>query len=251
MSTVFVPADDVYRMPPGSSHVRTRQFDLAQTAAAAAVDMYEIAGFFGDAGTGKTHALRYFLHHHDLTYAYLTASPRPQAKEIFEDILTQLTGSFDDVPARVLRRHCIEVLGDLRPVLVVDESRHLSYLWHQELRSLHDATRFTLLIAGAEGAVRTLKRDPALWNRFCEKVYFTALKGQELVNALCQFHPILANTDPDLLLEVDAEEFHGVFRDWAHFVKLAVPLVAKSRTPDRVTSKVVKAVKALHQAQPI
>lgn len=245
----FAPADDRYRMPKGSSHVRTREFDLAQTALASAVEMYELAGVFGDPGTGKTHALTYFLEHNPIEHAYLTASARPQAKEIFEEILLRLVGSFDDAPARVLRRRCIEVLGDLHPLLVVDESQHLSYTWHQELRSMHDAARFTLVVAGADGAVRTLKRDAALWNRFCEKVFFRPLQGQELLNALAAFHPLLAKTEPQLLLDIDSEDCRGVFRNWAHVVKLAQPLAAKSSTPDRLSEKVVRAMRAMRQSE--
>lgn len=136
------------------------------------------------------------------------------------------------------------------PVLVVDEAQNLSYSWHQELRSMFDAARFTLVISGAEGAVTTLKRDSALWNRFCEKVFFEPLAGQELFSALAAFHPLLANTDPALLADIDAEDCHSVFRDWAHIVKLAAPLAAKSSTPDRLTPKVIRGVRALRQKEP-
>ncbi len=249
MATTFAPADDYYRMPPGSAHVRTRQFDLTQAALISAVQTRSLAGVFGGAGTGKTHALRYFLEHSSVTHAHLTVTPRPQQKEIFEDILLRLTGSFDNVPTRELRRRCISVLQELQPILVVDESQHLSYDWHQELRSMHDAARFTHIIAGAEGTVRTLKRDAALWIRFCQKVYSTPLEGQELLNALHAFHPLLANTPDDLLLGLDAEDCHGVFRDWAHILLLAQPLAERSAQPDRLSEKVIRAVRALRQKE--
>lgn len=250
MTAAFLPADDRYRMPPGSSHVRTRVFDLAQTALATGVQLQEVVGIFGDPGTGKTHAIEYFFEHNAQDHAIITASARPQAKEIFEEILIGLEGHYDDAPARMLRRRCITVLAERHPVLVVDEAQNLGYGWHQELRSMFDAARFTLVISGAEGAVKTLKRDAALWNRFCEKVFFAPLAGQELLNALAAFHPLLARTDPQLLLDVDAEDCHGVFRDWAHIVKLAAPLAAKSSTPDRISEKVFRAVRSLRQKEP-
>jgi len=149
--------------------------------------------------------------------------------------------------ARELRRSCNEVLADRPRILIVDECQYLSVLWHQQLRSLHMDPRadFALFLAGGENAVRTLKRDSMLWTRIKLRVFFQPLTGDSLITALTEFHPLLANTPPDLLVDIDNKHCKGNFRDWAYFVDLAAPLAANTRTPDRLTPKVVRAVFAL------
>lgn len=235
-------------MPPGASYVATPSFTLAQTAARIASEKLDMAGFFGDAGTGKTTAIEYFMDHTDFECIYLVAEPSPQRKEIFEEILLKTTGGFDaTMSARQLRRACNEVLAERRRVLVMDECQHLSILWHRQLRTLHThaEAQFALFLAGGENAVSTLKRDQMLWTRIKEKVYFQALTGDVLLASLAQFHPLLANTDPELLADIDAAHCDGNFREWANFVDLAIPLAANSRTPERLSLKVVQAVFAL------
>lgn len=237
----------LYRMPAGAAHVSTPAFALAQTVAARAVATAEVAGFFGEPGTGKTHALRYFTEHTDVECAYITAQPSPGRKEIFEEILLAITGSCDDVSARHLRRQCNEVLAERPRALIIDECQHLSYLWHQQLRSLHDdpAAQFALLLAGGADVVRNLKRDPQLWSRIEMRVTFEQLRGQQLLNTLAAYHPVFANTDTGLLADIDARDCDGYFRNWYHFLKLALPLLAATKTPDRLSPKVAKAVLAM------
>jgi len=235
-------------MPDGASFVSTPSFTLAQTVATLAARQRDIAGFFGDAGTGKTTALSYFADNTDLESLYLTAEPSPQRKEVFEQILLAATGAYDPkMSARELRRACNEVLAERPRILIVDECQYLSVLWHQQLRSLHmdPNADFALFLAGGENTVKTLQRDSMLWTRIKLRVFFQPLKGDELLATLVEFHPLLTNTPSDLLLDVDAKHCGGNFRDWAYFVDLALPLAANTRTPDRLSPKVVRAVFAL------
>jgi type II secretory pathway predicted ATPase ExeA len=241
MTTVIVPRD----LPQGAKYVATPSFTLAQTIAAMAAEHRDIAGFFGNAGTGKTTALTYFVDHTDRECLYLTAEPSPQRKEIFEQILLATAGGFDPkMSTRELRRTCHEVLAERPRVLIIDECQYLSLLWHQQLRSLHmdPAADFALFLAGGENTVRTLRKDPMLWTRIKLRVYFEPLTDEVLLGTLAEFHPLLANTDPSLLAEIDAKHCNGNFRTWAQIVEVAAPLAAKTRTPDRLTEKVVRAV---------
>lgn len=231
-------------LPEGASTVLTPAFALAQTVARRAVADAEVAGFFGEPGTGKTHALRHFQSTTDVETIYVTTSPSPQLKEIFEEILLGAGCQPDRVSVRELRRDCQELLAEKPRALIIDESQHLSYLWHQQLRSLHDhpSSRFALLLVGGANAERTLKKDPQLWSRVEMRVTFERLQGQTLLNALAAYHPILANTDPELLAEIDAKDCGGNFRNWYHVLKLALPLLPATPHPDRLTEKVIRAV---------
>jgi DNA transposition AAA+ family ATPase len=229
---------------PPAATVRTKSFVLAQTVAARAVELNAIAGFFGDPGTGKTHAARHFCATSPVEVVYITASPSPQLKEIYEELLTQTLGEMRTGSVRDLRRLCAQVLGERRRVVVIDECQHLSYLWHQQLRTLHDHpdAQFSMLLVGGRNAERTLKRDPQLWSRVKMRVHFEALEGNELVEALAAMHPVFANTDPQLLQDIDRKSCRGNLREWTTFLELASPLLRGSRHPDRLTTKVVRAV---------
>lgn len=245
------PANRALDLPEGAATVRTPAFTLAQTVARRALLQREVAGFFGDPGTGKTHAMRHFQAHCEVESIYVTASPSPQVKEIFEEILMGAGYKPDDVSVRELRRDCQEVLAEKPRALIIDESQNLSYLWHQQLRSLHDRpdANFALLLVGGANAQRTLKRDPQLWSRVEMTVTFEPLRGDVLIQALAAYHPVLAATDPMLLAEIDARDCQGNFRKWRHILNLALPLLPASAHPDRLTPKVVKAVFTLRGQQ--
>lgn len=227
-----------------ASTVHTKSFVLAQTIANQALAQRAIAGFFGDPGTGKTHAMRYFCDHCPTEAIYITASASPQAKEIYEEILLLTRGEVPKGTARELRRQCAEVLGERRRVVVVDECQNLSYLWHQQLRSLHDFpdAQFALLLSGGVNAERTLKRDAQLWSRVKMRMHFQELRDTELIETLALLHPVLALTDPALLVEIDRKHCRGNLRDWVSFLELALPLLPGSRRKDRLTSQIVRAV---------
>jgi DNA transposition AAA+ family ATPase len=237
-------------LPKGAVHVPTKAFTLAQTVAALAVEGRQIAGFFGEPGTGKTHALRYFAKHSSVECVYITASPNPQRKEVFEEILLALTGTFDDVPERQLRRDCATVLAERQRALVVDECQNLSVLWNQQLRELHDRTNaFALFLAGGSNAAQRIDRFAEIKSRIAMKVTFEPLAGQELLNVLGQYHPMLAATEDQLLLDVDAKDCRGNFRKWTHVLELALRLSTSAQHDRGLTPKIVKAVFAVRGGQ--
>ena len=77
------------------------------------------------------------------------------------------------------------------------------------------------------------------------RVHFEPMRGQTLINTLAAYHPVLANTDEDLLYDIDAKDCVGNFRAWYHIVDLALPLLPATRHPDRLTPQVMKAVFAM------
>lgn len=237
-----VEANDVLEQPPAT--VRTKCFVLAQTVAKRAVELSAIAGLFGDPGTGKTHAARHFCATSPVEVVYVTSSPSPQLKEIYEELLFQTLGEMKKGSVRDLRRLCAEVLSERPRVVVIDECQHLSYLWHQQLRTLHDhpEAKFAMLLVGGTNAERTLKRDPQLWSRVKMRVRFEALEGDELLQALAEMHPVFANTDPQLLADIDRKSCRGNLREWATFLELALPLLRGARPHDRLSPKVVRGV---------
>lgn len=230
---------------PGASHIPTTAFQLAQSNAQAALNLGKVASFTGDPGTGKTHAVEYFIAHNAVDHAWITASPTPQRKEIFEELLIELTGGYENATASVLRRQLQALLADRHPfAIVVDEAQYLSTMWLQQLRNLHDRrdARWALLLVGGSGARRNLKRSPELWSRNTIRTTFEPLAGSALYTALAAYHPVLAHTDREILKTINDRDCRGNLRDWVSFLELALPMLPNTPTPDRLTEKVVRAV---------
>ena len=169
---------------------------------------------------------------------------------MFEEILLALTGTFDDVSERHLRRDCTLLLAERPRALIVDECQNLTPLWHQQLRELHDATRgFALLLSGGTNGAKRIQRYEEIWSRLRMKAYFEPLTGQELINVLRTYHPMLAATDEQLLLDIDAKDCRGNFRNWNHVLELALRLSPEGHHNRGLSPKVVKAVFAVRGIQ--
>ena len=240
MSAAVTSRPELVSVAPAT--VPTKFFVQAHTIAKTALKQSKIAGFFGSPGTGKTTAITEFCGRCGVPSIYISAAVMPQRKEIYEEILLGSVGAFSPkATARELRRECEAVLSSCPWVVVVDECHNLRNMWHQQLRGLHDAARFCLLLVGTADAADNLKRDGQLWSRVKLRMWFDTLEGAELVNVLHKMHPVLANTNPNLLMEVDRRDCRGNLRDWGAILDLALPLLPNTRTPDRLGERVVKA----------
>jgi DNA transposition AAA+ family ATPase len=223
--------------------VRTKFYVHAQTIARTALAESFIGGIFGEPGTGKTTAIKDFIASSGIPSVYIPTAVLPQRKEIYEEILLGTVGSYTaKATSRELRRECEEVLRASRWIVVIDECHNLRNLWHQQLRGLHDQGNFCLLLVGSSDAAENLKRDGQLWSRVKVSMRFDVLSGDELINTLRAMHPALANTDRSLLEEIDRRDCRGNLRNWSAILEIALPLLANTTTPDRLSQRVVAGV---------
>ena len=231
--------------PAGTGHVDLPAFKLTQAIAPQAAAQGAVAGFFGEPGTGKTYALDHYVRSSPLEHAWITAAPSPTKKEIFEELIFQLEGVDAVGSARQLRRDCLELLAQRRRVIVVDEAQYLSVLWLQQLRTLHDDGRggWALFLIGGIGTGHTIDKHPELGSRLGYRVDFEPLTDDELLAALNAYHPVFTNTPDESLLHINTRNgFGGNFRTWTTFLRNAQPLLARSKTPERLSTEVVQAV---------
>ena len=229
--------------PAGTAHLGLAALKLAHSNASDAYAQGALAGFFGDAGTGKTYAVESWVERYGPHYGWVTAAPTPAKKEIFEEIIFAVTGIVPTGTFVQMRRECQALLCDEKPALIVDEAQNLTVLWLRQLRDLYDRGegRFAVFLVGGNGCPKRLKTDPMLWKRFTYKTWFAELKGAALAAALKTYHPLLAATDDRILFAIDKRAaFNGNLRDWTNFVVVATPLAARAGTP-KLTEKVVRA----------
>lgn len=233
--------------PSGTSHLVLPTLKLAYEKADGAYANGSMAGFFGDAGTGKTYAVESWVERRNHLHGWVTASPRPSAKEIFEEIIYAIT---DIVPTGTkvqMRRECEDLLRSEGPVVIIDEAQNLGALWLSQLRDLHDRCQksFAMFLVGGHGCAQRLKSDPMLWGRMTYKAWFKNLTGSALIAALNAYHPLLAETDDRVLVSIDRKAgFHGNLREWSNFILVAAPLAERAGTT-KLTAKVVRASFAL------
>lgn len=229
--------------PAGTAHLALETLKLAYDNADAAYTNGSLAGFFGDAGTGKTYAVESWAERRKHPHGWVTASPNPGPKEIFEELIYTITGIVPTGTKVQLRRECLDLLCDDGPVVIIDEAQNLSYLWLRQLRDLHDRGegRFAMFLVGGQGCSKRLKSDPMLWGRVTYRTWFDKLEGPVLAAALAAYHPLLANTDNKILTAIDRKAgFYGNLRQWSNFVLVAGPLADKAKTT-KLTEKVVRA----------
>ncbi|MGY6502202.1 MAG: AAA family ATPase [Acidimicrobiales bacterium] len=216
---------------------------LAHSNATDAAEQGALAGFFGAAGTGKTYAVETWIEQHRPDFGWVTATPSPGQKEIFEEIVHSVTGVVPTGTKVQMRRECHALLCDQQPIVVVDEAQYLSQLWLRQLRDLYDRGegRFAMFLVGGNGVATRLKSDPMLWKRVAYKTWFAPLEGAALIAALQAYHPVLGATDATILAAIDRRAgFDGNLRDWANFTLVASKLAQRAKTSE-LTAPVVRA----------
>jgi DNA transposition AAA+ family ATPase len=243
MSTTIGPRASTNLASVARATVRTSFYVHAQTVAQTALERSFIGGIFGEPGTGKTTAITDFCAASGVPFVYISTAVLPQRKELYEEILLGSVGGFDEkAPARVLRRECEAVLKSSSWIVVVDDCHHLRNLWHQQLRGLHDQAEFCLLLVGTNDAADTLKRDGQLWSRVKVSMKFAPLSDDNLITTLRGMHPVLANTERNLLEEIDRRDCRGNLRAWSAVLDLALALVANTTGANRLSERVAAAI---------
>lgn len=218
-----------------AAQVGTTQFKLAQVQLARVVKTGGIAAVSGAPGNGKTFTVDHFLHHNpvmaDRDHVWLDFTKKPTTKAVTLRLSLAIglrPNSRDS--EYVLVEDLIPALKDRlaqRPLVVcIDEAHHLNADGLQTLRYFHDRCMplrpgdppgWALLLVGST-VDRALSGAAELRSRVASWIRFTPLQGKDLLLALRAWHPLLAQMDPELLLELDHDHCRGNWRDWAQFL---------------------------------
>lgn len=234
-------------LPDGIPTVETPGFRKTQLVVSQAIADNEIAVVTGDAGLGKSFAVDYAVKAAQVPFVWVQVGATPSPKEVTARLARELFGT--NGGRRTLYELADDIVEELkaeRHIVVVDEAQNLKKRGLDQIRFLHDVANaaFPLLFVGGASCAEVLQSDPQLADRVGAWVSFRALSRQELFAVLDAYHPFFAASDKQLLAEMDRVFAHGVFRRWARVLQKALPLAAKSQTPDRMSPEVVKAVLA-------
>jgi len=113
-----------------------------------------VAVVYGDAGVGKTYAVREYIRQHSLALA-VTASPTYASITGINELLAEQLG----VRERVARRITREIIGKLKNsgrVVIVDEAQHLTARTLDHLRCVSDESGVGIAFIGNEEVYKRL-----------------------------------------------------------------------------------------------
>ncbi|MEU3342780.1 ATP-binding protein [Streptomyces sp. NPDC006668] len=205
-------------LPVGAQAVRTSSVRAVAEAVGQAMAAAGAACVFGDAGRGKTVALRMALSDPPVGWgvSWVRVPVRPSVSElrraVFEALV--LPGRFPHRSAQADER-IVGALDEAR-VLVVDEAQRLPVPCLEYLQSLwdHPQARMALVLCGA-GSERAVGRVPQLASRVCAWQEVGRLAPGEVAATVSAFHPLWASVAGGEVAWIDRSCTHGVFRTWA------------------------------------
>ncbi len=205
-------------LPAGARLVRTSWVRAVAEAVGQAMAVQGAVCVFGDAGRGKTAAVRMALGEvppgWKVTWVPVPVRPSVAGmrRAVFDALA--LAGRFPHTSARA-DAAVAGALGEAR-VLVVDEAQRLPVPCLEYLQSLwdHPGTRITLVLVGA-GSERALSRLPQLASRVVAWQEVPRLTGAEVASVVTGFHPLWRTVPAPDLTWIDHSCAHGTFRTWA------------------------------------
>lgn len=225
----FTPIDTPEQLPPhirqwlptGGNLVQTPAYRRLMAGAGHALQMRQVVLLSGGTGNGKTfalEALRASLTCRTRSVLIEADAERKDALVALHDCITGEDG--DGLVQRKLRKRIREALSDEPTVLFVDEVQHVDISVLRNLRFALQApgTQFALVVAGADAAQR-LGTDKYLVDWIGLPVTFDPLSEATLLSTLKDWHPKLAATDNDVLLELDRARGRGRLRAWGRIVE--------------------------------
>ncbi|MDQ2759598.1 MAG: ATP-binding protein [Actinomycetota bacterium] len=230
----------------GARTINTSWFKLTQLAVAEIVEELAMGAFHGDAGLGKTFAVRYAAARSGVECSWAEFPERPTMRRMVAGILRAVTGVEHDHDRYRLTADLGQVLSERPRLLIVDEAQRLNRDCIETLRHLHDdpGTRFALALVGGNDCWTVLSRYPMLRSRIFARVAFEKMTFEQVLAVIPKFHRIYEHADRNLLALIDDYCAHGNFRDWASFTKRASKLCATQDLPT-VTEQVANTAMAL------
>ena len=220
----FGPAPTHYGMLSAARFVETKKL-IAVRRHVEFVTSQHLAGLiYGDAGLGKTTAVRYVLTVMlKISFAEVTFSDSPNRRENIDVLHRAIcgrpgTGSAGDIEADLRRAVCDAVV-----VLVVDEVESIKIHRLTALRKLQDVTgaRLSVIYIGDTNADKQLREDLRLDDRLLTGVQFKGMSFDQVAELLPGYHPLYAGVPRATLRKLNDNVLHGRWRAIAKYTLCA------------------------------
>lgn len=208
--------------PDGQILVRTNEMRLAMEAVVGASLRGRPVAITGVSGTGKTTVASTGAVAADVWWKRIDMPVGPVGKAVEIILLRALIGD-----ARVDRTRTTAQLQDdlqtlfqeTRRILVLDEAHRLGARGLDLLRYLWSTTnnKMTIVLVG-ERLEPLLKDNQAITNRLYSWIPLKPIGAKRLLVNLTQLDPLIVESNAELLLQIDREWAHGIFRNWSNLI---------------------------------
>lgn len=231
-------------LPEDMPALRTVGFRKTQAVAKQVTAHGEIAAIIGDAGLGKTFAVDYAVRTSEMPFVRIQVAKAYSVKAVMYLLLEALTGYDSNESHYRLTNQLKADLTTDPHIVVIDEAQNLQKEALDQIRLLHDSTVFPLFLVGGKGCGKVLRGDRQLSDRVAGWVNFAPLDDKRLFETLDSYHPFFAETERELLWELNRDYAKGILRRWARLLRAALPLAAAHGNEDRLTRRVARAALA-------
>lgn len=166
-----------------------------------------------------------------MTVQWLELAPSTREVGILIDIYQQITGVA--APARTTGHQMLTLLrttlAEAPRLLVLDEAQFASPTALRNLRWLQEkhTSDFGLVIAGTPDLTKRLPRE--MRSRLAFHVPIDEITDDAAPGLLASYHPVFADTDPDVIKTINRNYAHGRFRWWAKFLSIVLVRVTGPR----------------------
>jgi len=211
--------------------IHTKPYLRAQRCVSDCATARAIGVVHGIAGLGKTFTVEAAAAQAEIPVEWFVFARRPSHTQLVKTLYQQLSGVEPRGELYKLLNELRDVLTERPRMIVVDEAQQLTADAFELLRFLHDDPRtdFALMFVGGNGCWKVISRYAMLLSRVYREVAMRNLSEEEVLDVLPRYHPIHQNVSPEVLLMVDEQFAHGIFRLWASFTHTVSELCASQR----------------------
>lgn len=184
------------------------------------------------AGVGKTTSTLLGAQQTGKPRAHLVMSPGTNASGVNAEILLAAGVAVPrTAPLWEATAETVEWLGDLAPILIVDDAHRLSPEALAHLEVLHRRSRCTLGLVGGPTLGRRHQRHVEVFDRVERWVEMAPLNRVAMIDSLTQWHPMFAGAPRARLVDIDASYAKGRWRRWAQFLAAALRYTDRGAHP--------------------
>lgn len=251
-----VPQPEHFGGVTGGATIETDSLLRAEFTLDSLIESSLMGAFIGNAGYGKTFALRTILRgREDVRTLWVEFESRPTLLHLARTIYFAMFGKEAKGRRNEISSAIIEGLrGSVseKPILlVVDEAQRLNKECIEYLRYLHDhvVTGFAMVLAGGDSCWDKITSDPMLRSRIARVVSFGPLTKVAVLKTMPKYHKIYKNCDPVLIGNINRIYAKGKFRNWANFTGAAVKWMKRKKLEKLDEENALIVIKLLNGGQ--
>lgn len=220
----FGPPPTHYGMMSDASFVVTRKLLAVERLVRLVTSSHQAALIFGDAGLGKTTAVRYVLSVRlRKPFAEVTFSGSPHPRENVDTLHRAILGRPGVGTAAKIEGELRREVREHDVILVVDEVESIKIERLTALRKLQDVpgARLSVIYIGDAKSKTRMQEDKRLTDRLLTGLEFKRMNFEQFTEKLTDYHPLYEGVPSTVVKRLHDHVLHGSWRAIAKFTLCA------------------------------